>query len=153
MELLTLAGIGTIILTAALSHGTEMILDEGTDQLKKIVKRKSPETFKQLEAAAENPQVLPETVEMMATLIEEDEEVKEVAEKVAEENKNNADIMNQLVKIKQTGLEDFEAEELEGEIDNKTKVITQTQTDIEQMGAKGVKIKGKATIKTKNSVE
>ncbi len=111
MELLTIAGIGTIILTAALTRGTEMTLEGGIDQLTKIVQRKSPNTFKQLEAAAENPQALPETVEMMAKLIEEDEEVKQVAEKVAEENKNNPNVMNQLAKIKQTGLEYFEEEE------------------------------------------
>jgi hypothetical protein len=47
MELLTIAGINTIILTGALSRGTEMALDGGIDQLTKIVKRKSPNTFKQ----------------------------------------------------------------------------------------------------------
>jgi pyruvate-formate lyase-activating enzyme len=151
MELLTLAGIGTIILTAALTRGTEMTLEGGIDQLKKIVQRKSPNTFKQLEAAAENSQVLPETVKIMATLIEEDEEVKAVAEKVADENKNNPNVMNQLAKIKQTGLEDFEAEELEGEIKQKAKEVT--NTNVEQVGAKGVKIKGKATLKINQNIE
>jgi hypothetical protein len=73
-----------------------MTLEGGIDQLKKIVQRKSPNTFKQLEAAAENPQALPETVEMMATLIEEDEEVKAVTEKVAEENKDNAKVIQEI---------------------------------------------------------
>ncbi|MGK7945986.1 MAG: hypothetical protein AB4058_16100 [Microcystaceae cyanobacterium] len=160
MEFLTLAGIGTIILTAALTRGTEMTLEGSIDQLKKIVQRKSPNTFKQLEAAAENPQALPssetvnmmaETVKMMAKLIEEDEEVKKVAETIAEENKNNPDVINQLAKIKTIGLEDFEAEELEGEIEQKAK--KKTKTNMEQTGAKSVIIKGKATLKIHQNIE
>ncbi|MGK7931185.1 MAG: hypothetical protein AB4041_07095 [Microcystaceae cyanobacterium] len=59
--------------------------------------------------------------------------------------------MNQLAKIQQVGLEDFEAEELEGEIKQKAKEVT--KTNVKQVGATGVKIKGKITLKIKQHIE
>ncbi len=151
MELLTLAGIGTIILTGVLTRMGEMALDKSVDQLNKLVKRKSPKTFQQLEAAAKTPELLLKAVEMMAILIEEDEEIKQVAKQVAEENKDNPDVMNQLAIIKQTGLRNFEAEELEGEITQKVK--GNVKTNIEQIGIEETKIQGKATLKINQDIE
>ena len=54
-------------------------------------------------------------------------------------------------KISQIGLDNFEAGELEAEVDQKMKAKTTTQT--EQIGATGVKVTGKATIKIKQNID
>jgi diketogulonate reductase-like aldo/keto reductase len=53
--------------------------------------------------------------------------------------------------IRQIGLENFEAGELEAEIQQKTK--TDSTTNIDQTGATGVKVQGKATIKVNQNIE
>jgi len=155
MELLTLAGIVTIVITGALTRIGEMALDGSIDQLKRLIQRKSPDTFKKLEAAADDPKALPETIEVMATLIEEDTEIKQIAETVAKENQSQPYVVNMMEKvtgeIKQIGLENIEANELEAEIEQEIKEQT-TANKIDQIGTTGIKISGKATIKIKQDI-
>ncbi|MEA5512281.1 hypothetical protein VB715_21140 [Crocosphaera sp. UHCC 0190] len=100
MEPLTaLAGTVAIILTGALNRVGEMTLDGTIAQLKKLIEAKSPETLKKLESSGQNPKILPETIEVIATLIEDDTEIKEAAEKVAKENENNSYVINQFPKL------------------------------------------------------
>ncbi|GBE76750.1 hypothetical protein myaer87_39770 [Microcystis aeruginosa NIES-87] len=53
--------------------------------------------------------------------------------------------------ISQVGLDDFEAGELDAEIDQTVKGKTTTKT--EQIGIKGVRVTGKATIKIKQNID
>ena len=53
--------------------------------------------------------------------------------------------------ISQVGLDDFEAGELDAEIDQTVKGKTTTKT--EQIGTKGVRVTGKATIKIKQNID
>ena len=99
MEPLTLAGIVTIVITGALTRVGEITLDGTISKFKQLIAKKHPETLQQLEAAASNPELLPETVEVMATVIENDEEVKEVAEKVAQENESKPYVINQFTRL------------------------------------------------------
>ncbi|MBE9088984.1 hypothetical protein IQ232_04055 [Microcystis aeruginosa LEGE 11464] len=54
-------------------------------------------------------------------------------------------------KISQIGLDDLEAGELDAEIDQTVKGKTTTKT--EQIGTKGVRVTGKATIKIKQNID
>ena len=99
MEPLTLAGIATIVITGALTRVGEITLDGTISKLKQLIERKHPETLQQLEAAASNPELLAETIEVMATVIENDDEVKEVAEQVAQENENKPYVINQFTRL------------------------------------------------------
>lgn len=99
MEPLTLATAVTIILTGALTRVGELTLDGSIEQLRKLITVKSPNTLKKLQAAHQNSKLLPETIAVMATLLEEDREIKAVAEKVAEENESNPYVINMIEKV------------------------------------------------------
>ncbi|MGB5594222.1 MAG: hypothetical protein WBM32_18445 [Crocosphaera sp.] len=70
MEPLTiLATTTTIVITGALTRVGEIVLDGTISKFKQLIARKYPETLQKLEAAASNSELLPETIEVMATLI------------------------------------------------------------------------------------
>lgn len=99
MDPLTLAGIGTIVLTGALARVGEMALDGTIAQFKRLIETKYPDIFRKLEAATSNPDILPETIDVMATLINDDAEIKAIAEQVAKENESNPYVINRIDKI------------------------------------------------------
>jgi hypothetical protein len=109
MEPLTaFASVVTIILTGALTRVGELSLDGAIAQLKNLIVVKSPEIWKQLEATAKNPAVLPGTIEVMATLLE-DQELREVAEQVTKENESNPYVIqminqNKQITVSQSGI-------------------------------------------------
>jgi hypothetical protein len=150
MEPLTLLATGvTIILTGALTRVGELSLDGAIAQLKNLIVVKSPEIWKQLEATAKNPAALPKTIEVMATLLE-DQELREVAEQVTKENESNPYVTKMMAQIKQVGLEKIEAAELDAELEQ---VSTSKPTAIiEQTGVTGLKVEGKAMIKIKQTI-
>ena len=95
MEPLTLLAAGaTIILTGALTRVGELSLDGSIEKLKSLIAAKSPDTLKKLQSANQNPDLLPETIEVMATLLE-DPEMQRVAEQVVKENESNPYVINQ----------------------------------------------------------
>ena len=100
MEPFTFSTVVTIILMGALTRVGELSLDGAIAQLKNLIAAKSPETWKQLEATANNPAALPETIEVMATLLE-DQELREVAEKVTKENESNPYVIQMINQNKQ----------------------------------------------------
>ena len=109
MEPLTLLATGvTIILTGALTRVGELSLDGSIEKLKNLIVVKSPEIWKQLEATTKNPASLPKTIEVMATLLE-DQELREVAEQVTKENEYNPYVIqminqNKQVTVNQSGI-------------------------------------------------
>ena len=109
MEPLTLLATGaTIVLAGALTRVGELSLDGAIAQLKNLIVVKSPEIWKQLEATAKNPAALPKTIEVMATLLE-DQELREVAEQVTKENESNPYVIhminqNKQVTVSQSGI-------------------------------------------------
>ena len=94
MDPLTIAGIATIVLTGALTKIGENALDGSLKQLSKLLKQKSPDTWRRIAAAGDDQQTLPEVIEVMATVIEEDENIKKVAEEVAQKNQSKPEIIN-----------------------------------------------------------
>lgn len=101
MEPLTLLATGvTIILAGALTRVGELSLDGAIAELKNLIAAKSPETWKQLEATAKNPAALPGTIEVMATLLE-DQELRKVAEQVTKENEYNPYVIQMINQNKQ----------------------------------------------------
>jgi exopolysaccharide biosynthesis predicted pyruvyltransferase EpsI len=150
MEPLTLLATGvTIILTGALTRVGELSLDGAIAQLKNSIVVKSPEIWKQLEATAKNPAALPKTIEVMATLLE-DQELREVAEQVTKENESNPYVTKMMAQIKQVGLEKIEAAELDAELEQVS--TSKPTTIIEQTGVTGLKVEGKAMIKIKQTI-
>ena len=150
MEPLTLLATGvTIILTGALTRVGELSLDGAIAQLKNLIVVKSPEIWKQLEATAKNPAALPKTIEVMATLLE-DQELREVAEQVTKENESNPYVTKMMAQIKQVGLEKIEAAELDAELEQVS--TSKPTTIIEQTGVTGLKVEGKAMIKIKQTI-
>ncbi|ACK65794.1 hypothetical protein PCC8801_1747 [Rippkaea orientalis PCC 8801] len=105
MDPLTLAGIGTIVLTGALARVGEMALDGTIAQFKRLIEAKYPDIFRKLEAATSNPDTLPETIDVMATLIDNDAEIKAIAEHLAKENQNHPQVIqyNNTKNLKNTG--------------------------------------------------
>ncbi|CCI16047.1 conserved exported hypothetical protein [Microcystis aeruginosa PCC 9807] len=89
MEPLTLLATGfTIILGGALARVGELVLDGFLEKLINLIAVKSPDTLKKLQSANQNPALLPETIEVMATLLEYPE-IQKVAKQVVEENRSN----------------------------------------------------------------
>ncbi|MEB3188922.1 MAG: hypothetical protein VKL42_01090 [Snowella sp.] len=109
MEPLTLLAAGaTIILTGALTRAGELSLDGSIGKLKNLIAAKSPDTLKKLQSANQNPALLPETIEVMATLLE-DQELREVAEQVTKENESNPYVIqminqNKQITVSQSGI-------------------------------------------------
>ncbi|MEL6987801.1 MAG: hypothetical protein AAGK97_08210 [Bacteroidota bacterium] len=99
MELFTLASIVTIVITGALTRTSEIILDETINKFRQLLQAKSPETMKKLQESATRPDTLQETIEVMATLIDSDTEVKEVAEKIAKENESKSYVINTMKNV------------------------------------------------------
>lgn len=151
MEPLTLLATGvTIILTGALTRVGELSLDGAIAQLKNLIAAKSPDTLKRLQGADQNEAVSSETIEIIATLIEDDPQIREVAEQVTKENESNPYVIKTMAQIKQVGLEKIEAAELDAELEQ---VSTSKPTAIiEQTGVTGLKVEGKAVIKIKQTI-
>ncbi|MDY7049741.1 MAG: hypothetical protein RPG89_14285 [Microcystis panniformis WG22] len=99
MEPLTLLATGvTIILTGALTRVGELVLDGSLEKLINLIGAKSPDTLKKLQSANQNPALLPETIEVMATLLE-DPEIQKVAEQVVKENQSNPYVINMMKNV------------------------------------------------------
>ena len=99
MEPLTLLATGvTIILGGALARVGELVLDGALEKLKNLIEAKSPDTLKKLQSANQNPALLPETIEVMATLLE-DPEIQKVAEQVVKENQSNPYVINMMKNV------------------------------------------------------
>ena len=100
MEPLTvLASIATIVMTGALARVGEITLDGTIERFRRLIGAKSPEILEKLESAATNPDTLPEAIEVMATLIEEDDEVRAIAEQIRRENETKPYIINQMKNV------------------------------------------------------
>ena len=151
MEPLTLLATGaTIILTGALTRVGELSLDGAIAELKNLIAIKSPDTLKRLQAADQNEAVSSETIEIIATLIEDDPKIREVAEQVTKENESNPYVIKTMAQIKQVGLEKIEAAELDAELEQVS--ISKPTAIIEQTGVTGLKVEGKAMIKIKQTI-
>ena len=151
MEPLTLLATGvTIILAGALTRVGELSLDGASAELKNFIATKSPDTLKRLQEADQNEVVSSETVEIIATLIEDDPKIREIAEQVTKENESNPYVIKTMAQIKQVGLERIEVAELDAELEQ---VSTSKPTAIiEQTGVTGLKVEGKAMIKIKQTI-
>ena len=99
MEILTLLATGvTIILGGALARVGEIVLDGSLEKLTNLIAVKSPDTLKKLQSANQNPALLSETIEVMATLLE-DPEIQKVAEQVFKENQSNPYVINMMKNV------------------------------------------------------
>jgi hypothetical protein len=99
MEPLTLLATGvTIILGGALARVGEIVLDGSLEKLTNLIAVKSPDTLKKLQSANQNPALLSETIEVMATLLE-DPEIQKVAEQVVKENQSNPYVINMMKNV------------------------------------------------------
>jgi Mor family transcriptional regulator len=99
MEPLTLLATGvTIILGGALARVGELVLDGSLEKLTNLIAVKSPDTLKKLQSANQNPALLSETIEVMATLLE-DTEIQKVAKQVVKENQSNPYVINMMKNV------------------------------------------------------
>ncbi len=99
MEILTLLATGvTIILGGALARVGELVLDGSREKLTNLIAVKSPDTLKKLQSANQDPALLPETIEVMATLLKDPERQK-VAEQVFKENQSNPYVINMMKNV------------------------------------------------------
>ncbi|TRU11141.1 MAG: hypothetical protein EWV60_08365 [Microcystis sp. Msp_OC_L_20101000_S702] len=99
MEPLTLLATGvTIILGGALARVGELVLDGSLEKLINLIAVKSPDTLKKLQSANQDPALLPETIEVMATLLE-DPEIQKVAKQVVKENQSNPYVINMMKNV------------------------------------------------------
>ena len=94
MDPFTIAGIATVVLSGALAKIGENELEGSQKQLSKLLKQKSPDTWNKIASAGDDQQALPEVIEVMSSVIEEDEDIKKVAEEVAQENQSKPEIIN-----------------------------------------------------------
>ncbi len=92
MEPLTIAGIVTIVLTGALTKVGENALDGTLKGLSQLLQQKAPKTWNKLISTTNNTEALPEVIEVMAETIEKDDEIKKLAEKIANDNKSKPEI-------------------------------------------------------------
>ncbi|MGB5770102.1 MAG: hypothetical protein WBM32_09560 [Crocosphaera sp.] len=92
MEPLTVAGIVTIVLTGALAKVGENALDGSLKHLGQLLEQKASKTWNKLIASQNNAEALPEVIEVMAETIEKDDEIKKLAEKIANDNKSKPEI-------------------------------------------------------------
>lgn len=99
MEPLTLLATAvTIILGGALARVGELVLDGSREKLTNLIAVKSPDTLKKLQSANQDPALLPETIEVMATLLKDPERQK-VAEQVFKENQSNPYVINMMKNV------------------------------------------------------
>lgn len=136
----------TIILNGALTRMGELTLDGLIAQCSQMIAAKSPDFLKKLESG-----ITPETIEMTATVIADDPELKSLAQQVVEENQTNPYVVEKMTRIKQIGLENIYVDDLDVEIEQKLSATTSGVT--QQTGATGLMAKGKATIKIKQTIE
>jgi predicted Holliday junction resolvase-like endonuclease len=99
MEPLTVAGIVTIVLTGALAKVGENALDGSLKYLGQLLEQKAPKTWNKLTASQNNAEALPEIIEVMAETIKDDDEIKKVAEEIAEDNKSKSEVINIMTKV------------------------------------------------------
>ena len=76
----------------------ELVLDGSLKKLTNLIAVKSPDTLKKLQSANQNPALLSETIEVMATLLE-DPEIQKVAEQVVKENQPNPYVINMMKNV------------------------------------------------------
>ena len=99
MEPLTLLATGvTIILGGALARVGEIVLDGSLEKLTNLIAVKSPDTLKKLQSANQDTALLPEKIEVMATLLK-DPEIQKVAEQVVKENQSNPYVINMMKNV------------------------------------------------------
>jgi len=73
-------------------------LDGSREKLTNLIAVKSPDTLKKLQSANQDPALLPETIEVMATLLKDPERQK-VAEQVFKENQSNPYVINMMKNV------------------------------------------------------
>ncbi|MDB9417309.1 hypothetical protein [Microcystis aeruginosa] len=76
----------------------ELVLDGSLEKLTNLIAVKSPDTLKKLQSANQNPALLSETIEVMATLLK-DPEIQKVAEQVFKENQSNPYVINMMKNV------------------------------------------------------
>ena len=92
MEPLTIAGIVTILLTGALTKVGENALDGSLKRLSQLLQKNAPETWNKLISTTNNTEALPEVIEIMAETIKDDDEIKKLSEKIANDNQSKPEI-------------------------------------------------------------
>jgi hypothetical protein len=76
----------------------ELVLDGSLEKLINLIGANSPDTLKKLQSANQDPGLLPETIEVMATLLKDPERQK-VAEQVFKENQSNPYVINMMKNV------------------------------------------------------
>ena len=94
MEPLTIAGIVTIVLTGALTKVGKNALDGSLKRLSELLQQNVPETYLKLISSQDNTEALPEVIEVMAKTIKDDDEFKNLATEIAEDNKSKSEVIN-----------------------------------------------------------
>lgn len=119
MDPFTVAGIVALVLVGIFNKTGEVIVEGIIEQLKQRLSQKSPETLKQLQSASEgDAESLRQPIEVMATLIDEDATLKQLAETVAKENADKQPQPDKTINIiKNVGIK--------AEADSKVENVTQ----------------------------
>ena len=91
---LTIAGIVTILLTGALTKVGENALDGSLKRLSQLLQKNAPETWNKLISTTNITEALPEVIEVMAKTIKDDDEIKNLATEIAEDNKSKSEVIN-----------------------------------------------------------
>ena len=143
--------IATIFLAKALKKSGEMFAEATISSVRKSIahiRKHSPETAKALEAG--DPSVLNLGVAELEKIQPDPIFAELVAAADAEENQELRRKLEEYKQSKQVGLQDISAQELEAEIDQKAAA---NPKGVEQIGATGVKVEGKAKFKVNQSIE
>ncbi len=94
METLTIAAIVTFTLSGALQKLGEQGLEGTQKLLGQLIKQKFPTIWQQITGNNNEQEALPEVIQSMREAIESDEEIKATAEKLAQENQSNQEVIN-----------------------------------------------------------
>ena len=143
--------IATIFLTKALEKSGEKFGEATIATIGKSIahiRKHSPETAKALEEG--DPSVLNLGVAELEKIQPDPIFAELVAAADAEENQELRRKLEEYKQSKQVGLQDISAQELEAEIDQKAAA---NPKGVEQIGATGVKVEGKAKFKVNQSIE
>jgi|GEM_PF-4070016 len=143
--------IATIFLTKALEKSGEKFAEATIATIGKSIAqigKHSPETAKALEEG--DPSVLNLGVAELEKIQPDPIFAELVAAADAEENQELRRKLEEYKQSKQVGLQDISAQELEAEIDQKAAA---NPKGVEQIGATGVKVEGKAKFKVNQSIE
>ena len=146
-----LISIATIFLKKALEKSGDKFGEALTARVGEAITqigKYSPETAKALEAA--DPSVLNLGVAELEKIQPDPIFAELVAAADAEENQELRRKLEEYKQSKQVGLQDISAQELEAEIDQKAAA---NPKGVEQIGATGVKVEGKAKFKVNQSIE